>query len=131
MTKKKKQKLVKSKIYLGVWDHWFLLLQGCTFNEALNYVEKEYGAKIPPYEGKEHGGAIVSYASGHFLMWLADGVKLSTIMHECFHMTFHILERKGMTLSFESEEAFAYTQEFIFKAVLFALKKHKVRIKYE
>lgn len=77
------------------------------------------------------GRCHIYHRSGHMLMWLQYPVKLSVLVHECFHIAHHILKRKGLKLSDDSEEAYAYTQESILKELLTIFKKHKIKVRYE
>lgn len=47
---------------------------------------------------------------------------LALLAHECFHITSHTLRNRGMNLSNDSEEAFAYHHNFVFQTLLTALK---------
>ena len=51
-------------------------------------------------------------------LWLFFDITVcntGVICHESFHATFALLQRKGVVLSDISEEAFAYTLEYIVK----------------
>ena len=47
----------------------------------------------------------------------------TTIVHESFHLACNILEYRGIPLSQDSEEAYAYLIEYIFKELNDAYKK--------
>ena len=57
------------------------------------------------------------------LMWVADETDMATIAHELTHVTFSILHRAGVPISFENEEAAAYLLGYLFERVLKRLAK--------
>ena len=54
-----------------------------------------------------------------------------TIIHEVFHTTRECFEEIGMGITEETQEAFAYYQEYIFKEVLKALLVKEKELKIE
>lgn len=62
------------------------------------------------------------------LLFTHKGNKENTIVHETFHLLCLIAENKGFTLSDDSEECYAYLQDYLYKIIrinLIKLKKIK------
>lgn len=51
------------------------------------------------------------------MFWPSTAYHYSVLQHELFHLTFAILDRVGMKLSYDSEEAFAYLHSYITQKV--------------
>lgn len=47
----------------------------------------------------------------------------STVLHECLHITNRILSRRGLHLTIETEEAYCYFQQWLFKEIYQSFKK--------
>ena len=47
-----------------------------------------------------------------------SGNKVATIVHECFHAVWWSLNRKGILITKDNDEALAYHLEFLVKAIL-------------
>ena len=104
--------------------HLFIDLYG--FN--LYYIKcsrKEYSKQVK-YEFDKTAPEKPSYARGTFevyekqgqgvsVIWLSEKATPSDLVHECFHATHFILDDKGMFLSNNSEEAYAYMLTHIFQ----------------
>ena len=48
------------------------------------------------------------------VIWLSDKADIGHLVHECFHCTHFFLDDKGLFLSDNSEEAYAYLVQHIF-----------------
>lgn len=48
------------------------------------------------------------------IVWLNADSGVSQLAHECFHVAHSILQDRGMKLSDDSEEAYAYLIQFLF-----------------
>lgn len=79
-------------------------------------------------EYKESGAQGVTFTPGGFLpiIWLPKVPKkieeLATLSHECIHATHAILEDRGIDWTAQNDEVVAYTQAYLFKEILTALK---------
>lgn len=89
-------------------------------NKVISHIEENYeDYKNPPEKG--HGCLWNELPKGYIMMlshcdsWI-DTVAL--VAHESLHLTHYILNRAGLTLKPESEEAFTYLQAQIIKDIL-------------
>ena len=94
-----------------------IVARDCEYTEAVDLFCKKY-----PGVDKESALGIVvcddtggvSFVDGTCaLIWLKNK-DLNTTLHESFHCTIGLLNNKGLRLSDESEEAYAYFIEWIF-----------------
>lgn len=58
----------------------------------------------------------------HYMMFHENTVTLDNIVHECDHIVSRVLDSRGIRLSHETEEVFAYFDEFLFKTIRRELK---------
>ena len=76
-----------------------------------------------------HYGSVVTFKHGKYVIWLRnfkfDAVSIDTLVHEMTHLTFSVMQYVGMTLSDESEEAFAYYSGYITNQIIKLIQKHK------
>ncbi|MEK7500308.1 MAG: hypothetical protein AAB649_06960 [Patescibacteria group bacterium] len=70
-------------------------------------------------ELKRHndGGFIVLKKFGQEICVIWTRGLTSDIIHECCHATNYVFEKKGIKLSVETDELFAYYTAFLFKAI--------------
>lgn len=51
--------------------------------------------------------------SGQIVLWIQNTDDKGTIAHEIFHIAYYIMERVGISLCHESDEAYAYLIGYI------------------
>lgn len=51
--------------------------------------------------------------SGQVVLWMPNSKDKATLAHEIFHIVCYIMEKVGISLRYESEEAYAYLIGFI------------------
>jgi len=82
---------------------------------------------------KDKNNAMYTYTADENVGFMVCGddsnnvYNLSIISHECLHLTFKILNHRGVELCHESEEAYTYLHQFLFNEVahwLLNVKKH-------
>ena len=56
------------------------------------------------------------------VMWMHDKPDIFTLCHECSHVAFHVMNEKGIPVSYDNDEGMAYMVEYWFKSVVEALK---------
>lgn len=87
----------------------------CTSLRAFRKAMKGYG--VEPIEVSHLAGVVVSEAlekHGCVLVGVFDG-KVSTLVHELFHATVHVLDYVGVpTETGKSNEPYAYVLEFLY-----------------
>lgn len=62
----------------------------------------------------------------HFIVLFRPNVKSNTIVHECFHLTCGIMRYIGCKLSNNSEESFAYLNEYLYKVIQNIVLKNRI-----
>lgn len=82
--------------------------------EYVKLVMKMFNREAPRKPGHTAGTFEVYFIGCNpvGVIWLRTR-KISTMAHECFHATHWILDRSGVALSDDSEEVYAYHQEFL------------------
>lgn len=64
-----------------------------------------------------------------FKQWVGSNEDLGTLVHELWHATFHVLVSRGVQISEENEEPFAYLQNSLFDKCIAMLPRQKRRRK--
>lgn len=88
--------------------------------EALDETIHDIGPSAGRCMAVDHKG------TRHYIIHIHSGVKkdqMDTIYHEAFHCTVGIFRDLGLSLSRDSEEAYAYHQGWLAKEVLKVVKK--------
>ena len=49
------------------------------------------------------------------VVWLAEKAGIDQLVHECFHLTHDVMQDRGLYLTDQSDEAYAYFMQFVFK----------------
>ena len=83
-----------------------------------------FGA-IAPRQSKSAKGRFDVYEKGDTeigVIWLSEKAGLDELVHECFHATHYFMQDSGLGLSDNSEEAYAYLIQHIFKKTKGMLK---------
>lgn len=78
-----------------------------------------------PEESSDAAGSFQVYARSNQpigVIWLAPTAKIEHLIHECLHCVHFFLDHKGLVLSDNSEEAYAYLIQYIFNKTKGALK---------
>lgn len=74
-------------------------------------------------------GMVYTANSGPIFIWIhgysGSPDDVDTLSHEAFHLTFSVMEQVGVTLSEESEEAFAYALGYYTNQMVRIIKEHK------
>lgn len=81
------------------------------FNDDFETIERTYA---------NTGSCYYSYEDLHFVFFLnkpKDVESFSVIVHECVHVANRILYRRGLHLTPDSEEAYTYLVQFLFKEI--------------
>ncbi len=112
-TMKKKRTLREIFIPVNVYDSQVIVLIGHTKEEVLKWIDKNVEDDV-----KESAKGIVDVQSytrartaclhgGGSIIWIIKENK-PVLIHELFHSTAYMLREKGIPLTQESEEAYAY-----------------------
>lgn len=121
--KKPKRTLREIFIPLEIFNSQVVVLIGHTQNEVLDWIKKnidkpehkslalEAMTNIP----NNVRGRTVLLSGGGSIIWIIEQ-KNSTIVHELFHSTYHILKNREIPLSEDTEEVYAYLLEYLTKS---------------
>lgn len=109
-----KTNLYTKRIQIPIYRQTFDVLIGDR-QEAREYIKNgcgfDMGDKVPD------GTVVSDDESGHCYLWLPDETHSMMISHECFHLTHSTLDRAGLFLSHQSEEAYAYLLQWFIEQV--------------
>lgn len=83
--------------------------------ESYNYFHEIGAGKAQCYTELPYGYVIVV---SHTDSWIET---IDPVIHECLHITSHILRRAGIQLTSETEEAYTYLQAKMVKDIMYKL----------
>jgi hypothetical protein len=102
------------KVLVDVYgmEVWFIRCDYDSFNRA---AKREFGEKVNDLPHNAMGGFAVREIKGHnvSLIWIQEWRDLA---HEIFHCVHFILQDRGLLLTDESSEAYAYLTGFLDKS---------------
>lgn len=112
------------KLEEPVYHRKVFFVLNCSGKEFNDWVFKKYG-----YDRKKENwnntGTVVTIENEredyiHALVWVSKVSKTKShiLVHEAFHLACKILDDRGVDFCLDSEEAFAYLQEYYYKAVM-------------
>lgn len=56
-------------------------------------------------------------ASIRYVVWIRHNDDIATLVHECIHLAFRILEDRGIKVNIENDEVLAYYHSYLFKTL--------------
>ena len=102
-----KYKAITIPIYNGVC--WFY--SGNEKACAEHFTKKHKGPKTL-FSTERLGACFVQNGASNVAIYIKNHINYSTLAHEVFHATTHIMNEAGIELANESEEAYAYLISF-------------------
>ncbi len=124
MKKKEKKKKLFKIIRYELYPFEILLTCGTTKEEILEHLDKNYGYK-PSEKDQEHfnltgNGKTIFCEGNQTILWMKEfspvySFDLATLAHEVFHCVHFLMDKIKITLSFDSDEAYAYAIGFVFR----------------
>jgi hypothetical protein len=102
-----------------IFDTSLLVIKNCTHQQAEKLLKKIDYTGDSSVSNDTHGYTFKidesSHAKGHnfWVVWLKDGTKTSTLVHECTHLVIGIMNEKGI----EDNETFAYLMGYYYKVL--------------
>lgn len=114
----------------NVYRHPFYFVVGHEWGseEMLRYFKEEGLSEKSLSDAKPDDGVsgcwrLMTSDSGseRSIIWVRPGFedRLSILAHEANHLTFHVLESKGVPLNQKTDEAFCYLSEYYFNEMLY------------
>ena len=126
-----RQFLSDNKKEMKKFRHIFVELYGfnlyyikCDRSQYDKRVKYEFNEKAPFKQVSTYGTFEV-YTKGAQaigVLWLSEKAKIDHLLHECFHAVHYFLDDYGFNLSNNSEEAYAYLLQYLFKKTKGVLK---------
>ena len=120
---------------LDTWNDVVYAAWGCSHDQFLHKVKKDFAVPQSELDIMREG---IEGVSGRcwqlchrklILMWFNKPYTYRTIIHECFHATTFLLGRKGLKLSDDSDEAYAYMLDYLSSTVINTFKEERVKLK--
>lgn len=110
---------------------WIRYIWDCSVQEFIEYLDKEVWVTL----SSSHDNSVwltVSCEWQYPFIWLKNKYDMSVVVHEILHAVRAITEATWLKLSSETEEIFAYYQEFLFNCYLewVLWKKWKIDVRY-
>jgi hypothetical protein len=90
-----------------------LFLLGGKSSEAAQAAQKWMFRKEPFDDARDDRGCSYRDDNGHFAIWLRCASDISTLAHEAAHVGIWLMERIGLTINSETDEAFAYYVDWL------------------
>jgi len=99
-----------------------ILVVFSTYEELLRWWKRKFPGDDTLTEDKNQAGdALTFLCRGVLGVWLPRGLSKKQLrdllVHEAVHVTHDILDKAGMKLSDETEEAYAYHHTFIYRQI--------------
>lgn len=66
------------------------------------------------FNGRQPRGVCFALPGGASVIWLEEK-RADVFIHEISHAAYHLLQAKGINLTYETDEAYAYLVEFLFR----------------
>jgi hypothetical protein len=110
------------------------------FRQMVGELLIEYPELMPLYVSfEEDQRAAMAFvykheASSQIFLFCTDNLGLDILVHECVHITAAVFHTVGSNINDETEEWFAYLNEFVFREVYAVLTKdfkHKLKMAIE
>lgn len=119
MGNKRKKKYVPQHIYCETFLENYYVSYGTPLDIYLDSVNKIVGHR-PSTENFESGNfSVYRDKDGIQVNWIWTKDKdIPDLVHEVFHAVHFVMMKKGLKLSDDSEEAYAYQLEFLMKKIL-------------
>lgn len=106
-------------IMVPIYNIWLQVYIGGTAKDAIEQIGKDYPGGEPTLEdawGFTYRLKGETDKDGVSVLWW-NGESVNYLVHELFHLTKQIMDRAGVTLTNESEEAWAYLFGFLYESV--------------
>lgn len=109
----------------SVYNKVFYLVYDETDEKILHFVKKKVNAQLKLEDITNTAGLVIDNELDIFFIIIRHLHRefLETLLHECFHATARMFRYIGAELTKESEEAYAYYFEWLFKECLKRSKK--------
>ena len=119
--KRKKCPYISKKIgnIIHVFDPIYMVnfyaVVGMSNKKFCSIIKKDIKLELPKSDSHGKFYCIKRHGQEIGLIWSTD--KTGHLTHECFHATSWALRKKGLELGEDSDEAFAYYQQFLIKNI--------------
>ena len=115
----------RADIDVALWKWQGCILAGGTPDDFKRFAKDLFDADL---DVGAHSAAHAYLAYGKpFLIWVESLDNIPALAHEALHVTFGMLELRGLKPTPDSEEAYTYTMETILRSVITTKKWKLVR----
>lgn len=111
-----RDRLKRKDIFLPLWKWGGVVLYGGNSQMFVTWAKLAMGAE-PQVDSHACGHAYLE-AGKPWLLWVENLTDVAALAHEALHITFGLLEARGLKPTVESEEAYTYTMEQIVRETL-------------
>ena len=118
----------KETIYIPIWDDEIILIYG-NQQEVTDYIENKHtGIDVSQYAGDQGNYFKVidnnRNKNYHYLV-IYEQYTNHTVYHESLHVSWAILDSRGVEVSYNNQEPLAYLMDYISNEVLIQLNEWK------
>ena len=111
--------MVKKKLDVPIYRRKIQAYIGYSYDELQSAIKKEFGITVDGIEKDTHRGAVYTLENKTrgikcLVFWCEFPKDIESFSHEVFHLTATILQDAGVTLTEESEEAWAYLYGYLY-----------------
>jgi hypothetical protein len=109
-------------------DHFYQVRIHVAHRETVESIKKYVKRINKLYDTESLYQNFIEAGAAAFVTWIdAQNIMIGfleekayppIVVHEIFHLVFEILQRKGFVLTNESQEAYAYYMQFLFKKII-------------
>lgn len=113
-------------IFCSVYALNYFFISTPTFDEFRKIMKKRFKLEIPEDDQTEGHFEIITKVNKGVdigVIWVKDRKDYGTIAHECLHAVQWSTSQRGLNLSEETEEAFAYLFSFLVSTIQKSDKK--------
>ena len=125
--KNKKPPIGIIPIFVDVLTHNIFVSYGISYKKFVE-LQETYIIEVP-LEEKEFGDGcclLATHKSGQELLWIWTKRKsVATLAHECIHAIFKLFDSRGIPITYENQETFAYFVRYLIQEVLDFEKENK------
>lgn len=118
--------MIFKRLYCDIYNAHVLFYTECTQEEFIDHINKKYNILIEDDYSDCLGITMQANTEErtYYIIWVRNLNDTQTLVHEVLHLTYKILDDRGVVLSNDNNEAVAYYLSFWFKKLyLIGIKK--------
>lgn len=125
--KKIKHELIRDPVFRSE-----TLFYTCKRSQAIKHANKKYALSIPDDDFNGYRGVCTEMVCANtgvifWLVWVLGSKDWITMTHEAAHLTFNVLDKRGISYNSRNDETWCYLHEFFVKKFWHIMcKKRKI-----